>query len=234
MASPVDASRVGTNITGAAGSHNLNVGSPSAGTLLIMNVRFMAAAGAITFSGWTSLSSGDLDASDDVMGIYYRWADGSEGATQFIDPAGSSKGASVCWQITGAENPSIQPPEISTVAVGTTTLNTANPGSRTVTGGPKDVLYLALMSIDGATKAPTVAPTNYTNLATANSGTSSTPVTNGSVGGASRQILNSSSDDPGVFTHPAANSAWAAWTVVIHPAPPPAYIPVGFAVGRDY
>jgi len=218
MASPVDFARQGTNITTAATSWAVNVGSPSAGDLLIVLVRFAAAPGAVTFTGYTQLGSDASDATDDTTAVYYRWADWAEGATDTLAPTNSVKGCTISWEITGAINPATTAPEISTVAIGTTAANTANPGSRAVTGGPKDVLYLALMGLDGEGNAPTVVPTNYANLVTANSGTAGAVATNCSIGGGSRGILASNSDDPGVFTHPAATTGWTAWTVVIHPA----------------
>jgi hypothetical protein len=41
------------------------------------------------------------------------------------------------------------------------------------------------------------------------------PATNILMGGASRQILASTSDDPGVFTHAAHTTGWTAYTVAI-------------------
>lgn len=235
MAAPSLLARQGTNVTTAATTWNVNVGSPTAGTLLIVLVRFASAPGAITFTGYTQIASDDSDATDDTTDVYYRWADGAEGATDVLSPTNSVKGCTISWEIGGAEDPATTAPEISTVAVGTTSANTADPNSLSVTDGPKDVLYLALMGLDGEGNAPTVAPANYTNLITANSGTTGAAATNNSIGGSSRTILASSSDDPGVFTHPAATTGWTAFTVVVHPPGPPDTTPlVGMALGRGY
>jgi hypothetical protein len=231
---PTDSARQGTNVATAATTHNVNVGSPVAETLLIVLSRFAAAPGAVTFTGYTQIATDASDASDDTTMIHYRWANGAEGTTDPIQPTNSVKGAHICWEILEACPPTIQAPEVSAVAVGTTTANSANPNSRSVTNGPKDVLYLALAGGDGEVGAYTAAPTNYGSLATANSGTGSTAATNCFIGGASRAIAASSSDDPGAFTHGAHTTGWTAFTVVIHPPPPHIYIPVGFAVGRDY
>jgi hypothetical protein len=73
---------------------------------------------------------------------------------------------------------------------------------------------------DGETGAYTAFPTNYANLATANSGTTGNANTNVFLGGASRQILASSSEDPGAFTHAAHVTGWTAYAVaIIAPAP---------------
>ena len=219
MASPVDSARVGTNVTSASTTHNVNVGSPAAGTLLIVWARFAAAPGTITFTGYTQLALDSSDASDDTSVVFYRLADGTEGATDTCSPTNSVKAGYICWEITGAIDPATQAPEISTVAVGTTTANTCDPGTVTPTGGSKDYLFLALGAEDGEVGAFTGAPTNYSNLATANSGTGGLPATNCLMGGASRQ-LTASSENPGAFTHAAAVTGWTAFTVAIHPPGP--------------
>ena len=216
MAAPTDSARVGTNITAAGATWAVNVGSPVLGTLLIVWIRSAAASGGATFAGYTALVADEAsDATDDTTYIYYRWADGAEGATATWDPVNSVKGCAICWEITGAEDPGSSPPLVSTVNVGTTTLNTAQSNSRAPQDPPRDTLYLTMMGLDGEGNAPTVAPTNYGNLATANSGTTGAVATNNSVGGASRQISASASDDPGVFTHAAAAAGWTAYTVAI-------------------
>jgi hypothetical protein len=218
MASPVDASRIQSQTTTANTSHVVNTTNPPAGVLLIVLLRFAAAPGTVTFTGYTPLASDASDASDDQTSIYYRWTDGTEGASDAMTTANSVKYAGLTWRITGAENPAITAPEISAVAVGTTAANSANPASRAVTGGPKDVLYLALAGGDGEVGAYTAAPTNYVNLAATNSGTGGAAATNCFIGGASRAITASSSDDPGAFTHGAHLAGWTAFTVVVHPA----------------
>ena len=103
MASPVDSARVATNIATAATSHAINVGSPVAGTLLVVNVRFAAAPGAVTFTGYTQFGVTETsDASDDETRFYYRQADGTEGATDTLATTNSVKLAAICWEITGA------------------------------------------------------------------------------------------------------------------------------------
>lgn len=219
MASPVDAGRVATNISTAATSHNINVGSPSAGDILLVIIRVAAASGGVggQINAWDFLGLFTGDATDDETFIYAKVATGSEGATQTFTTANSSKLAAICWRITGT----IGVPSAPTEATFTTTANTANPPSASVSGGPLDVLYLALMGLGGEANAPSAAPTNYSNLITANSGTGGAVATNCSVGGATRAISASNSDDPGVFTHAAASSGGNAFTLVFYPIPPP-------------
>lgn len=221
MAAPVDSARVATNVTTAAGTWNVAVGSPVAGTLLIVYIRCAADPGALTFTGYTIFGGpNSSDATDDTTAVYYRWCDGTEGPDDVFDPANSVKGCAICWEITGAENPAISLPQISAVAVGTTAANTANPNSVAPAGPPRDTLYLAMAGGDGEVGAYTAFPTNYANLQAANSGTGGAAGTNCFAGGASRQILASSSEDPGAFTHGAHIAGWAAFAVAIRePAP---------------
>lgn len=219
MASPVDSARPTSATTTAGTNHTINVGSPAAGSLLVVGIRFAVAPGTVTFTGFTQLASDTSDASDDQTMVFYRWCDGSEGASEALSTQNSTKMSAICWVVTGAINPSTQAPQISTVAVGTTTANTCNPGSVSGTGGSKAYLFLAFGGLDGEPATYfTGAPTNYTNITSANSGTAGQPATNCAVGGASRQ-LTAASDDPGAFTHGAAATGWTAWTIVVHPGP---------------
>ena len=223
MAAPVDSARVQTNIATAATSHNINVGSPAAGDLLVVFVRFGGAPGTVAFTGYTLLGTADTsDASDDDTRVYYRWADGTEGATDILTNTSTQKLSAICWRITGAENPATKVPTRSSAVIGTTTANTANGGSVAPTGAPIDTLYLAMCGGDGEVGAYTGLPTNYSNLIAGNSGTGGQPATNVLIGGASRQVLNSTSDDPGAFTHGAHTTGWTGFTVAIPAAPPPA------------
>ena len=227
MAAPVDSARVATNISTAGTTHAVNVGSPVSGTLVIVFARFAAAPGTITMTGYTSLNgaAGDSsDATDDTTIVFYRWADGTEGATDDCTTVNSVKAGFISWEVTGAENPSTSAPTISTVAVGTTAANTANPGSVAPAGAPRDTLYIAMAGGDGEVGAYTAAPTNYANLQAANSGTGGVAASNVLMGGASRQITASSSDDPGVFTHGAHTTGWTAYTVAIREASAVAFL----------
>lgn len=234
MAAPVDAARINTDVATASSTWNVNVGSPTAGTLLIVYARFSTDPGAVTFTGYTVLGGpDDSDATNDTTIVFYRWADGAEGATDVLSPTNSVKGAAICWEVTGAENPAVSPPQISTVAVGTTSPGTAAPNSVAPADPPQDTLYLAMAGGDGEVGAYTAAPLNYTNLIAADSGTGAAAASNVFCGGASRQITNSSSDNAGAFTHGAHVGGWTAFAVAIRPPAPPLLAPaVVMARGR--
>lgn len=215
MAAPVDSARQNTNITTAATSHAINVGSPSAGTLLIVFVHVNGPSGGVTFTGYTQIVMDNSDASDDETYWFWRWADGTEGATDTFTTTNTLKLAAICWEVTGAAN---EAPNISTVVTGTTTANTANSGSVAPTGAPQDTLYIS--GCGGAGEGTyTAAPTNYSNFIAADSGTAGVATTNCFCGGASRQITASSSDDAGVFTHAVHTGGWTGFAVAIREPP---------------
>lgn len=223
MASPVDSARQGTNISTAGTSHAINVGSPAANDLLIVFVRYAGAPGAVTFTGYTSIVTADTsDASDDQTSIYWRYADGTEGATDTLTTSNSIKLGAICWEVTGARN---EAPSPSIGAIGTTAANTADPPSVSNFDPPQDALYLAMAGGDGEVGAYTGVPTNYGNLVTANSGTGGAAASNVFMGGASRQILASTSDNPGAFTHAAHTTAWTAYALAIRPPAAPEVLP---------
>lgn len=217
MAAPTDAARNATNTSTAATSAAINVGSPASGVLLIVFVRFAAAPGAVSFPGYATIANDSSDASDDTTMIFWRVADGSEGATDTITTGNSVKSGAICWQVTGAANDA---PLVSTVAVGTTVANTCDPGSVAPLIPPQDTLYIVMGGEDQEVGTFSAAPTNYVNLTNANSGTGGLAATNVLMGGASRQITASSSDNAGAFTHAAAVTGWTAFAIAIRALQP--------------
>ena len=212
MAFPVDSARQGTNITTAATSHTINVGSPVSGTLLIVLVCFPSAPGTVTFTGYTLLSS-FIAWTDEVLHVYYRQADGTEGATDALSTTSSVKLCAISWEITGAANPATQAPQVSTSSIGSGgSVMQSNP--ITPTGGAKDYLFMSLGLVSGETSFPTAQPASYANLVTANSGTGGAATTNCIGCGATRQA-NTATETPGPFTHPLGDVG--AITVAVHP-----------------
>jgi hypothetical protein len=218
VASPFDAARGGSFTSTANTSHSITISAPSAGDLLIIFCRFAAAPGAVTFTGYTIFGGPDAtDASDDETRVYYRIADGTETSPIALSTTNSVKAAFISWRITGA---AAEAPAISTVAIGTTAANTANPGSVAPAGAPQDTLYIAMAGGDGEVGAYTAFPASYANLVVTNSGTGGAATSNCFIGGASRAISASSSDDPGTFTHAAHSTGWTAFAVAIRPPQP--------------
>lgn len=217
MAAPTDAARNATNTSTAATSVNITVGSPASGVLLIVFVRFAADPGAVTFTGYNLIANDASDASDDTTVIYWRIASGAEGATATITTVNSVKSGAICWQVTGAANDA---PLVSTVAVGTTVANTCDPAVVAPLIPSQDTLYIVMGGEDQEVGTFSAAPANYTNLVNANSGTGGVAATNVLMGGASRQLTASSSDNAGVFTHAAAVTGWTAFAIAIRALQP--------------
>lgn len=188
------------------------------GSLLILELRSNVADTHSTPAGWTMLIlNNTADASDDTTSIWYRQADGTEGATVTVNGTASSKFTSVSLRISGHSNPATQAPEISAVATGTSV--SPNSLSLSPTGGAKDYLWLTMAAYEGEQTDPPTFPTNYTlGQVAASSGTAGVVATNSRSASAGRQ-LNASSEDPGAYTISASDD-WTAVTIAVHPAPP--------------
>lgn len=220
MASPVDAARTGTNIITAATSHAINVGSPASGTLLVVFVRAAGATGGTTFTGYTAFVNDSTDASDDQTLVYWRLADGTEGATDTLTTVNSIKLAAICWGITGAALPATTPPETgNSLAVGTTanaTTNTCTP----LSGLSQTFLFLTMLGMDSETATATI-PSPYANQTSANSGTGGAVATNCIIWGGSLQ-KTTVTEDPASWTSSAPNAGWTTVTIAISPPAPTA------------
>lgn len=221
MASPAVATTNTSAVTSAGTSHVVNLPtSIAAGDLLIVVFALMAPTGTETISatGWTNIPSFVIRNSTlQAIHALYREADGTEGSTVTVTSSVSTKSAHTSYRITGHEDPAILAPQATTGVTGTGT-NNADPPSVSVTDGPKDILSIACMALEGEVYTGTGAPTNWTNLLTANTGTAGAVGINGLIQTAQRQETNVSTVNPGVFSH--ASDDWAAQTIVIHPVPP--------------
>lgn len=220
MAFPAVATTATTNGSTAATNKVCNLPAsiaPADGLLLLL--RSAAADTHTTPDGWTPLIlNNTADASADVFSLWYRRADGTEGATITVNGAASLKFAALAWRITGADF-GATPPQVSTVATGTSTA--PNPPSLTPSAGALDYLWMWIGSWEGEqTSPPASNPTNYaSNVIGANSGTAGTVDTNARCASATRNLNTSSAEDPGSWTISASDD-WSAITVAIHPAAP--------------
>lgn len=219
MASPTIVSSATTAGSAVASPVPINLpASISSGDLLVALIRLGTNA-TITFpGGWNALKNEVPDSDSDTVAIAWREADGSEGATFDLTVSASAKAAAIVYRITGAEDPDTQPPEVTTVATGSSA--DVDPPSISPTGGSKDYLFLALgtSGAGGATGSNTW-PSNYDDGQATASSTGGTSGSRSSVYGAGRE-LTASSDDPGTFTL-GAGRVWSAYTVAVHPAAAP-------------
>lgn len=201
----------------------------NAGDTLLMLVRANNISSLTPVSGWTTLfnltPSESSPINDDTMYLAYKKAAGTEGGTTVnVSFNTTAKAAAIVWRITGAADPTVNPPELSTQAIAATT--TPNPTAVTPSGGAKDYLFLWIGGWDGEqTSPPASQPTGYSNPTGISSGTAGATATNCQVAGASKQGSAATTEDPGSWTITVAPTAWSAWAVAIYPAPLPVQQP---------
>ena len=229
MAFPTSSAPSATNISTAATTHVVNIGSPSAGQLLLAIGRVPGAAGlpAADFpTGWSVLKDvGQAGTSNDRIAVAYKYL--TAGAAEIgqatmnvaVDPT-ARLGAWLVWKINGAADPAVTAPQISTDATGASA--TPDPTSVTPAGGTaKDYLAFWLGGWEGEqTSPPASNPTNYAlYVGGADTGTAGAVALNARVAGAAREINSGAAIDPPSWTISASDD-WIAWTVLIHPTPP--------------
>jgi hypothetical protein len=213
-----------TAVSTASTSHVVNLPN-GGGSNLLVAIMSKGSAGTTpsvdALAGWNELLDEAI-----VLGLYiaYRTADGTEGATTTFTLSSATRGAWAVYEITGHATPATQAPQIGTTATGTSV--NPNPPSVSVTGGSKDILAIALFGMAGEQADDetlvTSFPTNYTDGQVEKTcGVAGTNL-GGMLGSAARQVTTSA-EDPGTFTA-IDNAAWRAQTIVIHPAPPAAFV----------
>lgn len=199
---------------------NLPSGINSGDTLLVL-IRACVSSATITApnegTDWIQLFEDGTEASDDTTALFWRKASGGESSTVTFTFSSSAKFAAIAWRGTGATDPTVQPPEFSTLVIGPGTTDTPDPGNLSPTGGAKDYLWLWMGGWEGEqTSPPAGNPTNYSTPIGADSDIAGAVTTNCRVATAERQ-LNAASEDPGSWTLSAAND-WTAWVVALHPS----------------
>jgi len=171
-------------------------------------------------SGYTVFKSTTLPISGFSLFLAYKKEDGSEGTTFSVTSSVAEKFAAIVYQISGAEDPTTQPPEAS---IAQDQASTANPDcpALTPTGGAKDYLWIAVAANDGEEADDdtwgNTSPTNYTPSPPRQktSDIAGAASTNVSLETAERQ-LNAASENPGTFNNDVAHTYHSA-TIAIHP-----------------
>lgn len=212
MASPVVVTRsTPSAVTTAGTSHTVNLpGSLVAGNRLEILFAVMAPTATPSATNWIH-DTAFVTTVGTAQAVHrlFKISNGAEGATVTVTTTASTKSAHTAYQISGGGEG-----YGGTGATGTSGPNTANPPSVSVVGGPKDVLSIAVMAIEGEVFTGTGAPASYTNLLTANTGTGGAVTVNGMIQTAERAETAVSTVDPAVFSH-TANDDWVAQTLVI-------------------
>lgn len=190
-------------------SHTVNLpANIAANDLLIV---FFAADGndGITWpAGWTKFFTRSQTLGCTIE-CAWRKATGSEGGTIVVTSAGAQKSAHGSWHVTGAENPSIQPPEASSGVSD----NSVSPDSDNLVpvNGVRDYLWVSVEANDNDVH-PTAHPSGMTPWSNLVSGSGTGECTLGVA------YLNNSvaSYNPAAWTLPSAQR-WNAGTIAISP-----------------
>ena len=215
MAAPVDAARVTTDVSVATTTPVLNLpGSISAGDILFSIVRFPTEVTSVAWPGWTEISENRSDASDDVTGVAWTIADGSEGSTISLTLGTAGRMAGLCYKITGGDTVEF-PSSVSGSAT-----HPDSPSYSLAGGEAREVLWLSLAGGEFA-KSLIAGPSGYSN-ATLQASSGSTGGGNATVMGASKQAT-AISENPGAWTLDSA-TVWQAYTFAIYTAAPTARV----------
>lgn len=206
----------------ATNSHTVSLpaGIQAGETLLVFFS--VDAQNACTFpEGWTEIF--DTPNGTNTLAVGWRKADGGEGASITVTTAGNRESVHISYRISGATDPTVTAPEVSTGATGDDT--NPDPDSLTAGGGSKKYLWIAVEGNDDD-DAITDYPTNYTNGETY---VSSTGFNTCGIAVARRE-LETDVEDPGTFTL-AATEQWVACTVAVYPPPGPVPVADGDLIG---
>lgn len=143
------------------------------------------------------------------LSIAWRAADGTEDGGTVDITTGSQRSAGFSYAISGAADPAIDPPEVSSVATGAST--SPAPNAVTASWGSDDNLFIVVHGSDRDVTT-TGFPTNYTanQENTAGGGANSA-----GTAAASRELASASDASPGNFT--IGNEGWVACSVVVKP-----------------
>jgi len=183
----------------------------STGDLLIVLFTNDGSATVTTPDGWSSLAS-DVNGSAVRLSVYYKIAAGTEGGTtvNLVTSAGEQAAAQV-YRITDWNGTT--PPEISTVATGTTPA--PNPASLNPAGWDvTDTLWLAVGGQDrGDQSGTTTYPASYAG----GIGTLSSDVLGSCRTLSAHRVHATASENPGAFTVPVSEE-WVAFTIAVRPA----------------
>jgi hypothetical protein len=214
-----------TSITSTA-STNVVVSLPTgiqSGNLLIAMVSAYRGSGTTAVNltwpaGWTEFFEQDAStgtAPHLAVSGAWRQANGSDGTTVTVTSNVTVTAAHNAYRITGAADPTVQPPQSATIPY-TTASATIDPPSLTPTGGAKNYLWLAVAGWRDTALTATGNPGSYTDAIEANSGGTSPA---GTRLRSLRRQINAATQNPGAFTLSAATSdRRVGATIAIHPA----------------
>lgn len=167
---------------------------------------------AVTFpEGWTEIFE---TMNNCTLAIAWCKADGEEGASITVTTSTAKQSAHISYRISGAIDPTVTPPEVSTGATGVSA--NPNPDSLTAGGGSKEYLWISVAGSDDGRDLYIAYPANYIN----GEGYQSKEDSDGCNIGVARRDLETDVEDPGTFAIEASED-WVACTVAVYPVAPP-------------
>ena len=203
-----------SNEAGAVNNHTVSLpaGIQAGETLLVFFGNDGSSAGVGWPAGWNEIFEVLHGTASLTLAIAWRKATGGEGGTITVTTGDARQSAHASYRISGAIDPSVTAPEVSTGADG---LNAnPDPDSLTASGGSKEYLWIV---VEGNDRFQTVSayPTNYDSnqLNSVSAGIGGV-----SVGVASDEV-ETDTQDPGTFTI-SGSEQWIACTVAVYPTPP--------------
>lgn len=222
MAFPAIQTTAESATTTASTTHTVNLpASIVAGDLLLILGCHVGAQTFNAITDWTEILDENAGAVRNAYAVCRR-AVGNEGATMTITSSASEKAVFIAYRISGADEPALTAPTLSTVATGAS----VNPNATNCNPGTsKDYLWISFFTLAGEEADDdtwcTAAPASYTGLLQKTAGTVGTN-TSGIIASASRQAT-ASAEDAGSFTIVATPvNTWRAFTLAVHPSPPEA------------
>lgn len=156
------------------------------------------------------------------LSVAYHQEDGTEGTAFNVTSSTSEKWAAIVYSISGAANPSSQPPECATVDGGAGTTASPDPPYLNPFGGTFDFLFIAAALNDGEAADDDVwgefPPVSYLPdfPRQKTTGTDGLATTNISLETAER-ALTAAAEDPGDFSNGAVHTYAAATIAVFNP-----------------
>ncbi|KKL70683.1 hypothetical protein LCGC14_2102440 [marine sediment metagenome] len=190
---------------------SLPAGIQAGETLLVFFANNADSGGVGWPGGWNEIFETVEPGNQVTLAVAWRKATGGEGGTITVTTGNGRQSAHASYRISGAIDPAVTAPEVSTGATGVGT--NPNPDSLTAGGGSDEYLWIA---VEGNDTNLTVSayPTNYdSNQLSLVSGAGAG---NCGIGVASDEV-ETNTQDPGTFTI-SGSEQWVACTVAVYPA----------------
>jgi hypothetical protein len=142
-----------TDLSTNTTSHNVNVGSPADGEMVLIAFRTTVAATVTPPGGWSTMV--DFGSGDQLV-VVYRRCDGTEGATETFGTNVNSRAAAVALRYLNAGSP-----VLATFVFGTTTTNPSHHAIHQGVG-VRDMCFLSLATWEGGATVSS-RPSGYSN-----------------------------------------------------------------------